>query len=266
MDQEPDLIKEQMAETRVSLTDKIEKLEDTLKETVQETLHTASNTVENVTESVEQTVETVKEAVGDSVETVKETMHETVESVKDALNLRRHVQRHPWAMLGGAIAVGFLGGRLLGQAQRARERRRPQREESRFIRPGTPEAHAPMPTSAPARSPERQAESEYPADDQQSSLLGRLGETFGDELSKLKGLALGATFGVLRDMLTASVPEQMKPQLTEVMNGFTTKLGGKVIQGPLLDTQHDGAHENEGQNGHWHETETGRPVAARSSG
>ena len=44
MDQEPDLIKEQMAETRVSLTDKIEKLEDTLKETVQDTLHTATNT------------------------------------------------------------------------------------------------------------------------------------------------------------------------------------------------------------------------------
>ena len=57
MDQEPDLIKEQMAETRVSLTDKIEKLEDTLKENVETALHTATGTVENVTEKVEETVE-----------------------------------------------------------------------------------------------------------------------------------------------------------------------------------------------------------------
>src|SRR5262249_45841309 len=93
MDQEPDVIKEQMAETRVSLTDKIEKLEDSLKETVETTLHTATNTVENVTEKVEQTVATVKEAVEGSLEAVTETVQETVESVKEVFNLRHHVQR-----------------------------------------------------------------------------------------------------------------------------------------------------------------------------
>jgi hypothetical protein len=67
-------------------------------------------------------------------------------------------------------------------------------------------------------------------------------------------------------MLTAAVPEQMKPQLTDVVNDFTTKLGGKVIQGPLLDTQHDGEHESDGHSGHWHETETGRPVTATFGG
>ena len=39
-----------------------------------------------------------------------------------------------------------------------------------------------------------------------------------------------ATFGVLRDMLTESVPDQLKPQLTDVMNNFTSKLGGRVFQ------------------------------------
>jgi len=233
MDQKPDVIKEQMAETRVSLTDKIEKLEDTLKETVETTLHTATDTVENVTEKVESTVETVKDAVEGSVEAVKETMHETVETVKEAFNLRRHVQRHPWAMLAGSVAVGFLGGRLLGAAQRRREHRGP--------RPGPEEARAPTPDFTLERTaepePQRQAEEE------RSSWLGQFGETFGNELSKLKSLALGATFGVLRDMLTASVPEQLKPQLTDVMNGFTTKLGGKLFKEPLLDTHEgDGAH------------------------
>jgi ElaB/YqjD/DUF883 family membrane-anchored ribosome-binding protein len=251
MDQKSDVIKEQMAETRVSLTDKIEKLEDTLKEDVQTALHTATDTVENVTEKVEETVETVKEAVEGSVEAVKETVQETVASVKEAFNLRHHVQRHPWAMLGGAVVVGFLGGRLLGRAQRWRQRQQ-RRDEHLFPRPGTAVAKAPMPTSAPARAFE--AEPERQPQEQKASWLGSLGETFGEELSQLKGLALGATFGVLRDLLTASVPEQLKPQLTDVMNNFTTKLGGRVFQGPLLDTtQENGSQDRDP--GHWHEAQ-----------
>ncbi|MBI1914884.1 MAG: DUF883 family protein [Planctomycetes bacterium] len=261
MDQEPDLIKEQMAETRVSLTDKIEKLEETVKENVETALHTATDTVENVTEKVEETVETVKEAVEGSVEAVKETVHETVESVKEAFNLGRHVQRHPWAMLGGAVVVGFLGGRLLGGAQRWRERRRQPRDEHLFPRPGTAAARAPMPTSAPARA----AEPERAPEEEQSSWLGRLGETFGDELSKLKGLALGATFGALRDMLTASVPDQLKPQLSDVINNFTAKLGGRVFEGPLLDRNQEESKDN-GHDRHWHEAQRGTPAGATASG
>jgi len=258
MDQEPDVIKEQMAETRVSLTDKIEKLEETLKENVETALHTATGTVEDVSEKVEETVETVKEAVEGSVEAVKEKVHETVETVKEAFNLRRHVQRHPWAMLGGAIAVGFLGERLLGGAQRWRERRRERRDEHLFPRPGTTAAQAPMPTSAPARTTEPEREPE----EQQSSWLGRFGETFGDELSKLKGLALGATLGAVRDMLTASVPEQLKPQLSDVMNNFTSKLGGRVFEGPLLDMNQEHGSTDTGHDGRWHEAERGTTMEA----
>jgi len=260
MDQEPDVIKEQMAETRVSLTDKIEKLEETLKENVETALHTATGTVENVTEKVEETVETVKEAVEGSVEAVKETVHETVETVKEAFNLRRHVQRHPWAMLGGAVMVGFLGGRLLGGAQRWRERRRQRRDEHLFPRPGTTAAQAPMPTSAPARAFEQEPERE--PEEQQSSWLGHFGETFGDELSKLKGLALGATFGALRDMLTASVPDQLKPQLSDVMNNFTDKLGGRVFEGPLLDMNQEDGSKQSSHDGPWHEAERGTTMGA----
>ena len=260
MDQEPDVIKEQMAETRVSLTDKIEKLEDTLKGTVESTLHTATDTVENVTEKVEETVETVKEAVEGSVEAVKETVQETVTSIKEAFNLRRQVERHPWAMLGGAVLLGFFGGRLLGGAQRWRERRRPRGDEHLFPRPGTAAAQAPMPTSAPARTeePERERQPEEP----KSSWLSGLGETFGEELSKLKGLALGATFGTLRDMLTASVPDQLRPQLTDVMNNVTSKLGGRVFEGPLIDLNQEEGSRDTGHDGHWHEAERGTTAGA----
>ena len=159
--------------------------------------------------------------------------------------------------------VGFLGDRLLGGAQRWRERRRQRSDEHLFPRPGTTAAQAPMPTSAPARAAE--AEPERPAEEQ-ASWLGRFGETFGDELCKLKGLALGATFGALRDMLTASVPDQLKPQLSDVMNNFTTKLGGRVFEGPLLDTNQEDGSKDHGHDGYWHEAERGTTAEAATFG
>jgi ElaB/YqjD/DUF883 family membrane-anchored ribosome-binding protein len=244
MDQEQDLIKEQMEETRVSLTDKVEQLEDTLLGTVQHTLHTASDVVENVTETVEQTVETVKETVQGSVEAVKETVHETVETVKQAFDLRGHVQRHPWAMLAGSVVLGFLGGRMLSGARRWRQDRRSRREALAGTGMGT--YSAPMPAAAPARAREPEPP---PPEAEQRSWMGQLGDTFGAEIGKLKGLALGATFGLLRDMVTRSVPDEMKSQLADVFNDVTTKLGGKVIQGPLVDMASDESHEGEGHNG-----------------
>ena len=119
-----------------------------------------------------------------------------------------------------------------------------------------------MPASASARAEEPQREPE----EQKSSWLGNLGETFGDELSKLKGLALGTTFGVLRDMLTASVPEQLKPQLSDVMNNFTTKLGGRVFEGPLLDTNQEDGSKDHCHDGYWHEAERGTTAEAATFG
>jgi len=251
MDQEQDLIKEQMEETRVSLTDKVEQLEDTLLGTVQQTLHTASDVVENVTETVEQTVETVKESVQGSVDAVKETVHETVETVKEAFNIRRHVQRHPWAMLGGAVVLGFLGGRMLSGARRWRQERRQRRQAPPATGTGT--YAAPMPAAAPART----REPEPPPQAEQGSWLSQLGETFGSEIAKLKGLALGATFGLMRDMVTRSIPEELKPQLTDVFNDVTTKLGGKVIRGPLIDMTQDELQQGEGHNGRHDRPEVG---------
>jgi len=262
-----------MEETRVSLTDKIETLENTLKDTVQQTLHTATDTVENVTGDVQETVENVKDAVAGSVEavketvqetveSVKETVHSTVESVKEAFNLRRHVERHPWAMLGGALALGFLGGRLLSGAQRRRQSRRSHRDEHAFSGSDTAAN-----VFAPTQAPERRQEAEQQPEEQKPSWLGQIGENFGEELSKLKGLALGATFGVLRDMLATSIPEQMKPQLTDVINNVTTKLGGRVFQGPVFETNEDESNQGDGHDGHHSREEAGRTMdAARWSG
>jgi len=64
--------------------------------------------------------------------------------------------------------------------------------------------------------------------------LSEVNELFGTEITMLKGLAIGTVLGVVRDMITQSVPEQMQPQLADVMDSITAKLGGKPILGPVV--------------------------------
>src|SRR5262245_55877302 len=98
-DEQPKVIRHQMEETRASLTEKLETLE-----------HQVVGTVQGATSAVTETVENVKEAVAETVETVKGTVRETVETVKETFDLSRQVDRHPWLMVGGSVALGFLCG------------------------------------------------------------------------------------------------------------------------------------------------------------
>lgn len=253
MHNEEHLIKEQMEQKRVDLADKIETLESTLMGTVQDTLKGASDVVK----SVEHTVESVTDSVQDSVAAVKETVAESVEAVKETFNLTHHVERHPWAMMGGAVLLGFLGGRMLSRIRPQGTRRRRRRGAA----PVTAASAASL-GSEMASSAGRSAEREQPAEEG-SSWFSQLGSTFGDELAKLKGLAVGATIGVLRDMVTSAAPEQFKPQLKEVMNNITTKLGGHTFDKPLIDTSNDhSSPDKEDRNGHGSHSETGRPAGA----
>ena len=82
MDQEPDVIRQNIDETRSSLTEKLETLEGQVRDTVQG----ARATVEN-----------------------------TIESVKRTFDLPYQVRQHPWPMVGGSILAGFLAGSFAGR-------------------------------------------------------------------------------------------------------------------------------------------------------
>lgn len=107
MPQHPEAIKQQMQETKSSIAEKLETLEQKV-----------ADRVEQATTAVAETVETVKTTVEDTVETVKTSVVETVDTVRDAFDLSGHVDRHPWAMVGGAVALGFVGGWLLSEGSR----------------------------------------------------------------------------------------------------------------------------------------------------
>jgi len=102
MEQDASVIQKDIEETRESLVDKIEALEQRV-----------TGTVEEARSAVEETITSARSAVTDTVEAVKSTVTDTVESVKETFDLHRQVDRHPFLMVGGSVAAGFLTGRLV---------------------------------------------------------------------------------------------------------------------------------------------------------
>lgn len=204
MENETELIRHQMLETRTALSDKLEALQEQV-----------LATVEGTTQSVTETVQTVQEAVQDTVSTVSESVQDTVDSVKRTFDIPEQVQKHPWLALGGAVAVGFVGGRLL-----------------EGVLDGGPRAPASNGYASPAP-----VATSYSGNGHAPPRAPSLMETLAGPLVKqIQDLALGVLAGVAKDMVLNHSPENLKPQLTEMADNLSQALGVKPIQG-LLPTE-----------------------------
>jgi hypothetical protein len=197
MDHETEVIKQRMADTRESLSEKIDTLEQKVIGTVQGTA----------------------EAVQGTVTKVKDTVDHTVEKVKETLDLRQQVERHPWGMFAGSIALGCIGGYLLTPPQS----RYPVRESHLGDHPER--WTVPAPPSVPASAPTTGALSEPTGPRPIDMML----ERFEPALNKLKELAIGATANLVGEMLLSSVPKAMRKDLAGVIDEFTAALGGKPL-------------------------------------
>jgi ElaB/YqjD/DUF883 family membrane-anchored ribosome-binding protein len=194
-----ELIRQDMERTRESITEKLETLEN------------------KVVSSVQQ----ASSAVTDTVANVKDTMHEGVEKVKDAFDVKAHVDRHPWLMLGGAIMAGYALGTLL----RRTEERRPVSSDL----PVAPPPRLPMrPGNGHHKAKERRTEpsqTAQQAEPEQSGIMKML----EPELQKLKGLALGFAMGAVREAVTADMPPHLAEQVKGIMDAVTEKVGGNPV-------------------------------------
>jgi len=247
MENEPELIRNQMQDTRTALTEKLEALEQHVVETVQNTTSTVAETVQSVKDAVEDTVSTVKGTVEKTVDTVTGSVHQTVETVKDAIDVPGHVQRHPWLMMLGSMAVGFVGGRLLNNAAHGMMGRGSSRSRnaSSFTETMT---KASIPADSGHHNGARgDTNGASKSEEQPSSigagLLSGLAEAYHEELDKLKGLGISAVTGVVRDLVKQSVSGEIGSRLTELVDDLTKKMGGKPFKEPLLQPSTEKAED-----------------------
>lgn len=207
MDREAEVIKQQMEQTRAALSEKLETLEQQV-----------VGTVQGATTKVAHTVDTVTDAVQETVTTVKESVEETMASVKESLDVARQVERHPWLMLGGSVFAGYVGGRLLERLEGERVSLPPPQPRHFLGGPRrTPDGPGPAPVPEPA-PPEPRTE---------SSWLSLLTNSFAPEIAKLKSVAIGVVGGLIRDRLTEATPPHLQPQVEELLDSITLKLGGE---------------------------------------
>jgi ElaB/YqjD/DUF883 family membrane-anchored ribosome-binding protein len=270
MAEEPEVIQEQMEETRSALADKLGALTgkitgtvETVQETVENTVANISGTVESVQEAVTQTVE----AVTETVENVGETAQVAVENVKEAFNIPKQFDRHPWLFVGGSVLLGFVGGKLVLRTLASSERDTFQdrgffghthQQGSYRAAEHMPEymEQASAPTSRPADYTAQSQEWDRGTESvnghggtaqhqESSSWLGSLVQRFLPDLNKVKELALGTLFATARDLVSQNLPPSIKPDVMNLFNDMAEHAGGKPIQGSVLE---EGSDQQSGHN------------------
>jgi ElaB/YqjD/DUF883 family membrane-anchored ribosome-binding protein len=169
MDPQPDVIRQQIEETRSSLTEKLETLEAEVKGTVESARETVSN--------------------------VKQTVHNAKETVKRTFDIPYQVDRHPWAMLGLSFASGIVAGAFVGG------RFTTGRRISRGMSEASVEPLERGETS-PAAAWSRLSHEETG----RPGFLDKLRHQLGNELEKAKDLAVDTLVGVVGDVARKSIP------------------------------------------------------------
>jgi phage-related protein len=252
MDNETEVIREKMEGARTDLSDKLEQLEKQVMDTVQgatsavadsvqnatstvtDTIQSVRDVVDSVKDSVQGTVDSVKDSVQGTVDSVKETMADTVEGVKQTFDLHRQVDNHPYLMVGGAVVVGFVAGRML-TPQTARVMGRAAERFGPTVERFAQSAASNFGTAASTVG--STAASVGGAAATAGGWMGALETMFGPEIDKVKEMAIGTLLGVVRDMAVKAAPEKMAPQVREIIDGITTKLGGKPVEGTVFETE-----------------------------
>jgi ElaB/YqjD/DUF883 family membrane-anchored ribosome-binding protein len=203
MDQEPDVIRHEIEETRCSITEKLVTLEDQVRGTVQ----------------------SAKDTVHETIENVRSTVNETVENVKRTFDVSYQTRQHPWGMTGASVAAGFLAGYFLPGLGRRTATMTSRMSEASYSPPLMSNGAAVAPSATPRAAT-------------QPSMLSRLTHQFEGEIEKVKALAIGTLAGLARDWVTQAYPAA-GAQLAEIMDSATRKLGGQPVDGRVAEAAFD---------------------------
>jgi len=229
MDREsPEVIQHEMEQTRASLTDKVAALENQVVGTFQN----ATETVQNTVDTVQSTVQSLKSAVEDTVSNVKDTVSESVESVTDQVksvfDVSQHVQKQPWAMVGGAAMAGLVTGLVVFR-------------QSSGVRNSDGAIGYQPPASGPSLSEETHGFSSYSAptgrvaaaSSRMPSWIDGLLSQAGQEVRKLAEEALATAVASLKQSLQTGLKDNIPHLVDTGMQKVTEKVaGGLGATGP----------------------------------
>jgi ElaB/YqjD/DUF883 family membrane-anchored ribosome-binding protein len=219
VDDELEVIREQMQETRASLANKLEALETQVLDTV----HSATDTVSSAVEGAKEVVSTVTEEAKEVVEKVTET----VESVKESLSVSRYVEAYPWTSVGVAAAAGFVAAQLLPAS------RSTSGDRSQALPPASRGGYAQSAAPTSSYTPEP---SQTPRQEDGSSWTNALSGVFHTAARTVETLAVGTLMGAIKELVTQGLPKDWQGELTRMVDEVTTRFGGKVMHGnPLHD-------------------------------
>ena len=174
MNDTPEVIRQQMEETKSQLSEKLVSLETQVTDTVQSTGTAVNATVE----AVQVTVETVTGAVQGAVQ-----------SVSNAFDVRRQIEKHPLLAIGGAVVLGYLAVDFLtGSAKKSKQQ------------------PAPSPSTNHAGDGSGQSAVESAAT---AAAIAAAYESGQESSSRhqLQDLAIRALIGVVQDVATRAVPQ-----------------------------------------------------------
>ncbi len=233
MEDQNESIMNDMEGTRSALTEKLEALESQ----VLDKTKPVAEAVERVTEAAAAIAEDVKETVHgvkETVHEVKESVEETVSTVSSAFSIRKHTERHPWAVFSLATTAGCILGSALGRSAKR--------------------AGQPLPAPAPPRHKHgkgagngwsHRAEAAKHTNGKETAAPESL---FAEELHRLKGLALGALMAAVRDLAKRVLPDSLASKVAEEVDSLTVRLGAEPIRGPVLPEQRESGSEQEREN------------------
>jgi ElaB/YqjD/DUF883 family membrane-anchored ribosome-binding protein len=192
MDHEsPEVIEREMEVTRASLTDKVAALEQQVLGTIQNASDTVSNNVETVKTVVPETLTSVKD-------TLTESVGEMSDKVKSAFDVGQHTREHPWAMVGGAAALGFVTGFLL--------------TKSKTSPTYTRLAAASPPHGAPASTAPPLGVTAQPAAPRRPSWIDDLMDRAGKELLAIGEAAIASASASLKQSVQEGLPKLFGPE------------------------------------------------------
>jgi len=177
-DESTEVIEQKMSDTRDSLTQKVSALENQ----VVDTLQSASTTVSNM-------VDQVKTVVPETISGMKVSITGVSDHLKASLDVSKHTRERPWAMVGGAAALGFISGMILFR------RSYPPRYAQSAPVMSPPASSAPRAASAPVKLPGWLDE-----------IVDRLAGRVSEEVRKLGEVAVATASASLQQSVERVLP------------------------------------------------------------